>query len=347
VSAAPSPELSVLISSYNGERRLPVVLDHLRRQAVSPERFEVIVVDDGSTDRTAEVAAAHGARVVRLERNGGPAAARNAGLAVARGEIVAITDDDCEPAPGWLAALLCAFSDRDTDGAGGLVLPASTEGFVLRYLAASNPLAPLAAELLVSNDLSYRLRLYLRGLVRTAPDLAPGAELYSLAGANMAFRRELLLELGGFDEAFTFASEDEDLCHRAHARAGGARLRYAPSAVVLHRYKPELRDTLRRARAYGKGNTRVARKHPEVRLIVYPFPVLVLAALAAATLTRRKRPAALGAVLPLLAYPRWPLLAWRTRSPEPLAYSYLQLAEETWTMLGELDEAAAVLSSSR
>jgi len=336
-----SPEMSVIISSYNGEQRLPVTLEHLRHQSLSSERFEVIVVDDGSTDRTAEVAAAQGARVVCLERNRGPAAARNAGLAAARADIIAITDDDCEPAADWLAALHSSFSDPHTDGVGGLVLPTSTDRFCLRYLAARNPLAPLTAELLVSNRLGYRLRLYLRRALGTDSELLAGAELYAMAGANMAFRREPLFELGGFDEGFKFAGEDTDLCHRAHARAGGARLLYQPGAVVLHRFRPNLADTLRRSRAYGRGNARAAIKHPEVRFIVFPFPVLVLTALMAATLTRRKAPGVLGAVIPLLAYPRWPVRAWHRRSWEPLAYAYVQLAEETCTMLGELEGSRA------
>ena len=78
-----------------------------------------------------------------------------------------------------------------------------------------------------------------------------------------------------------------------------------------------------------------------MRFIVFPFPVLVLTALMAATLTRRKAPGVLGAVIPLLAYPRWPVRAWHRRSWEPLAYAYVQLAEETCTMLGELEGSRA------
>jgi glycosyltransferase involved in cell wall biosynthesis len=336
-AAGAAPELSVVICSHNGERMLPSALEGLRGQSLDAKRFEVIVVDDGSTDATASIATAHGARVVRLDPNRGIAAARNAGVSAARGAIVAFTDDDCEPEQDWLAALVVSFADPGTEGVGGQVRPASNDGFVLRYLAVRRPLAPLGGDLLSSANLGYRLWLYLRTAVGSGAPLAAGASLYSVVGANMAFRRELIFELGGFDEAFVFGGEEEDLCRRAHARAAGARLLYEPAAVVRHRFEPTLRDTLRRSRAYGKGNARSARKDADVRMILYPSPVLALAMILAALLSRRRAPALLGAIIPLLGYARWPALAWRTRSPEALVYPYLQLAEEAWTMLGELE----------
>jgi glycosyltransferase involved in cell wall biosynthesis len=327
-----------VICSHNGGRTLPSALAHIRRQSLSSERFEVIVVDDGSTDGTSEIAEAHGARVIRLEPSSGIAAARNAGVSAAKGAIIAFTDDDCEPRKDWLAALTSSLTDHCADGVGGQIIPASTDGLVLRYLAVRRSLNPLGTDrLLASTNLGYRIRLYLRNFGRLTPQLSSGAGLAYVATANAAFRRELLVELGGFDEGLAFAGEDVDLCRRAHSRTGGSLLLYEPSAVVLHRFKPELRDTLRRSRAYGKGATQRAIKHREIRLTVYPFPILVFTGIMAAILARRKRPALLSAIVPLATYIRWPIHAWRTRSLEPLAYPYLQLAEETWTTLGELE----------
>jgi glycosyltransferase involved in cell wall biosynthesis len=336
-----SPELSVIICSRDGERTLPATLAHLQKQSLNPSRYEVIVVDDGSRDRTSEVARSHGARVVRLDQSVGLAAARNAGVDAARRPIVAFTDDDCQPAANWLAALAAAFSAPDVDGVGGLVLPVSSDGFVLGYLEARKPLAPLGAELLASSRPIYRLRLYLRGVLSSQPDLPAGAPLYAPIGANMAFRRKLIIELDGFDEAFTLGCDEEELCRRAHSRPQPVHLRYEPAAVVLHRFEPELRDTLRRARAYGRGHGRATLKHRDMRLILYPFPLITAAAIAGALITRRTWPPVLGALAPLAAYARWPIHAWRTRSLAPLAYPYLQLAEEVWTIVGELQGLAA------
>jgi GT2 family glycosyltransferase len=337
-----SVTISVVLCSRNGERVLPVALDRLGTQTLDPSGYEVIVVDDGSSDRTSEVAQAHGAKVVRLEPAGGLGAARNAGVRVAEGKIVAFTDDDCEPAPDWLSAIAAAFSDPQLDGVSGRVVPSCANGFLHRYLSARNPLAPLPAELLRSHARLYRLWLYLRTVLTSPVEPPDGSELYALVGANMAFRRDLIRELGGFEEAFMLGGEEQEFCARAHARNGKARLRYDRSPVVVHRFAPRLRDSFRRARAYGRANAVNSAKHPEVSLIVYPAPVVMAAVIGGLLATRRGlrlAPLVLGG--PLAFYLGWLGDSWRTRSLEPLTYPYIQLVQEVSTMLGELDELRA------
>ena len=331
------PDLSVVICTHNGAGGLPTALGSLGRQSLSSERYELIVIDDGSRDHSAQVAESCGARVVRLSPNRGLAGARNAGVAAARGEIVAFTDDDCRVDGGWLSALLDAFDDPAVDAVGGRVLPGGPDGFILRYLTARNPLVPLSAELLEAGGARDRLRRYLRGVVGGERPLAAGDPLYSVVGANMAFRRRRIAEWGGFDEAFRFGGEEEDLCRRAHARASGARVIYQPSARVVHRFEPSLRDTLRRSRAYGRGNARAALKHEDVRLIIYPFPLLWLGVVAGGALTRRSSLALLGMLGPLLTYPRWLAEISGPPSMQALSYPYVQLAQELSTMRGEID----------
>lgn len=329
-----TPSLSVIVCSHNGSRQLPRVLESLAQQTAGSDNWELIVVDDGSQDATAEVAEGRGARVVRLRPNRGLAAARNAGVSAARAPIVAFTDDDCEVDLRWVEALLGAFQADHVDGVGGRVIPAPASSFNTRYVARRNPLSPLGSEFLGSSRLLPRLGRYLLSAVRGATPLAAGDELYSVVGANMAFRRELILRLGGFDEAFRFGGEEEDLCRRANAI--GARLRYVPDAVVVHRFEADLMDTFRRSRAYGRGNARLAVKHSDVRLILFPFPFVVLGLFGLACLRRSR--IAPGAVLaPLLTYPRWIFDVAACRALEPLAYPYVQMMQELATMVGEIE----------
>jgi glycosyltransferase involved in cell wall biosynthesis len=335
-ATAATPRVSVVIPTHNGGATLAGTLTALAEQTLPAADYEVIVVDDGSTDDTAAIAEAGGARLVRLVPNHGVAVARNRGIDAARAPVLAFTDDDCLPAPDWLEQVLAAFEDPAVDGIGGRVVPSDDRALVLRYLAVKNPLTPLFAELLVSHALLYRLRLYLRGLSGPSPEAGPGAELFAVVGANMALRAELLESIGGFDDNYHFGGEEEELCRRAHQRPGGTRLVYWPSALVRHVFRPELRDTLRRARAYGVGNARSAAKHDDVRLIVYPFPVAVALLLAAGLGLRRAPLVAAALAAPAALYYGWPLRALRERRAEPLGYAYIQLAQEVATMAGEV-----------
>lgn len=333
---AAAPAVSVVVCSHNGAQTIAGVLTSLRRQTLADHRHEVLVVDDGSTDGTAGVAKAEGVRVVRLEPSVGLAAARNAGVHAARAELIAFTDDDCEADFQWLEAILAALSDPEVAGAGGRVVPRCANRFLLGYFEAHNPLTPLGAELLDAR-LSRRLALYLRRTFFGEPEPSAGEQLYSVVGANMAFRRSVLERLGGFDEAFSFGGEEEDLCRRAQAEPEPVSLRYLPAARVEHWFDASVFSVLRRARSYGRGNARAALKHLEVRPIVYPFPLALGGLVVRGLLTRRQRVVAGAALLPLAAYPSWVTAAKRSGSAQPLAYPFIELAREIFTMIGELE----------
>jgi hypothetical protein len=111
---------------------------------------------------------------------------------------------------------------------------------------------------------------------------------------------------------------------------------YAQAAVVRHHFRPGIKDALRRARAYGRGNARQAATVPGLWPIVYPFPLLTAAALASALLTR-PRLAAVALALPWALYPGWVADGARRRDPAALLFAYLQVAQETATMVGEVE----------
>jgi glycosyltransferase involved in cell wall biosynthesis len=323
------PRLSVVVCSYNGEAGIRRCLDALSRQTIR-QHLEVIVVDDGSADRTGHVAVRHGATVIWHRVNRGLAAARNTGLHAASAPIVAFVDDDCEPEPDWAQRLLAGYGAGVT-GVGGPVVPVAPDGFMAGYLQRHNPLRPLELDLARSDKLGYRFRLYLRR--QWAAGEAHGQrDVYAFVGANMSFRRQAVLDAGGFDERFRFGAEEGDLCRRLARRS--ARMVFTPQARVVHHFEPSLRDTLRRSRSYGLGSARLYRKWPGQRPALFPWPVLVLALLAASVTFPALAAAAVAA--PLFLYPGAVRTALSRRRAGCLLDAYVRLAQETCENAGFL-----------
>ncbi|MEO8690268.1 MAG: glycosyltransferase [Solirubrobacteraceae bacterium] len=196
------------------------------------DALEVIVVDDGGSIHPQPVDGLR-VRLLRRER-GGPGAARNDGAQAAEGELLAFTDDDCLPEPGWLRAL-CAVSAESPSGT-------MIGGRTVNALAA-NRFAETSQHI---QDLVYAH--YNRDAERAR----------FFATNNLAVPRDAFLALGGFDvAAFPFASEDRDLCDRW--RASGRDLRSASDAVVHHAHDLDLRGFVRQHVAYGRGAARYHR----------------------------------------------------------------------------------------
>jgi GT2 family glycosyltransferase len=225
------PFFSVIVPTYERPAQLAECLRALARLDYPAERFEVIVVDDGSAG--APAAALEESRElldVRLltQANAGPGAARNRGAAAARGQFLAFTDDDCAPDAGWLRALAARFAETPDSLVGGRTLNALP----------ANPYAE-TSQLIIEVVYEH----YNAGPV--------GPRFF--ASNNLAAPAELFRAGGGFDENFT-TSEDREVCDRWLAR--GLRLTYAPDAVVHHAHALTLRALWRQHFGYGRGARR-------------------------------------------------------------------------------------------
>lgn len=271
LNASPQPaaaaELSVVVCTRNRPERLQGCLAALRRQTRPP--LEVIVVDNAPVDeRVRALAGRFGCRYV-AEPRPGLDWARNRGWLAAAGEVVAFTDDDARPDPRWVEAVGEAFGSPDVWAVTGLVLAAS-----------------------VGTEAQ---RLFEEGYGGMGKGCAP--QVYSCrnaetsyapsrlgAGCNMAFRRERLAELGGFDPALdvgtaTGGGGDLDMLQRV-LEAGGAVL-YEPSALVLHEHRETRRQLRRQLFDNGRGYSAVlwaafrrARGRERLRVLA-AYPALV------------------------------------------------------------------------
>jgi GT2 family glycosyltransferase len=231
-----SPDFSIIIPTYNRPAQLGHCLEALARLEYPRDRFEVIVVDDGSVVSIGEVTASFRPRLdlsVLAVPNGGPAAARNRGAAQAGGAYLAFTDDDCTPTNGWLRAL-----DSRATVAPGAMLGGRTVNALPDNLCSA--LSHLVVE------------------VAYACANADPSNARFFAANNLVVPANGFRQLGGFDPMFTTA-EDRDLC--ARWRRHGGRLVYAPEAVVCHAHALTLTGLWRQHFAYGRGAFRLHRRH--------------------------------------------------------------------------------------
>jgi GT2 family glycosyltransferase len=225
------PRISVVVCTYNGSQTLEECLEGLER--LDYPDYEVIVVNDGSTDATAQIASRHGCRLISTE-NQGLSVARNTGLAAATGSIVAYLDDDAYPDPHWLRYLALTFLRSDYAGVGGPNLTPEGDGWIAECVANApgNPVHVLVSD----------------------------KDAEHIPGCNMAFRRDALVAVGGFDPQFRVAGDDVDLCWQlTHA---GFRLGFSPAAMVWHHRRNSLRAFWRQQRGYGRAEGMLERKWP-------------------------------------------------------------------------------------
>jgi cellulose synthase/poly-beta-1,6-N-acetylglucosamine synthase-like glycosyltransferase len=225
--------ISVVIPAYNAAATIENCLIALMQQTVPRTEYEVIVVDDGSTDQTGEVARRHGALVLK-QPNSGPAVARNKGIAAARGDIVLFTDADCAPAPDWVEQMVAPLSDQHIVGVKG----------VYRTRQGS-----LAARFI---QLEYQDRY---------DHTATSAYVDFIDTYAAGYRRQVLVESGGFDTSFPLAStEDQELSFRL--AEAGHKMVFNPRAIVYHRHPESWCRYARRKYKIGYWKTLVLRLHP-------------------------------------------------------------------------------------
>ena len=234
--AETDPFFSIIIPTRSRPGQLAVCLAAMAGLDYERGRFEVIVVDDGGEASPEPVVAAHDRHLsltLLRQDQAGPAAARNNGAGRARGEFLAFTDDDCEPASGWLQALAARFA----------AMPDAAVGGHTRNALRSNPYAA-ASQFIV--DLVY------------AHYNAHPHQAQFLATSNLAVPAAGFGAVGGFDDVnFPFASEDRDFCARWLQR--GYPMIYAPEAVVYHAHPLTLSTFWRQHVSYGRGAWRFHR----------------------------------------------------------------------------------------
>jgi glycosyltransferase involved in cell wall biosynthesis len=227
------PKASVVVATFNGARTLRQCLESLAR--LNYQDYEVLLVDDGSTDPTPDIAKSFPSIRYIRQTNQGLSAARNAGIRAARGEIIAFTDDDCRADEDWLYYLVNDLLRSDCAGIGG-----------------HNFLPPddscVAAAVVVSPGGPAHVMLTDR-------------EAEHIPGCNMAFYKWALEQIGLFDPVFRKAGDDVDICWRL--QDGRFKIGFSPAGFVWHYRRATVKAYLKQQSGYGEAEALLVGKHPE------------------------------------------------------------------------------------
>jgi O-antigen biosynthesis protein len=225
------PSVSIIVCSYNGAKTLAECLESLGQ--LDYPNYEVILVDDGSTDNTREIAARFPTVRYVYQTNHGLSHARNHGAALAAGEIFAYTDSDCMADPDWLYYLMSTLLGGKYAGVGGPNVSPPAQNWVQACVAA----APGGPSHVLLTD--------------TVAEHIPGC--------NMAWYRWAFESIGGFDPEYHKAGDDVDFCWRVQ-QAGHA-IAFSPTAVVWHHRRFTLRAFKKQQEGYGEAESLLRFKH--------------------------------------------------------------------------------------
>jgi glycosyltransferase involved in cell wall biosynthesis len=226
-----APVVSVIVCSYNGGKTLAACLDSLSK--LNYPNYEVILVDDGSTDNTADIAQQFPHVRYLYQSNHGLSDARNTGAAAAKGEVFAYTDSDCMADVDWLYYLVGTLVSGDFAGVGGPNVTPPAKNWIQACVAAA-PGGP--SHVLVTDTVAEHI-----------------------PGCNMAFYRWAFENVGGFDNEYHKAGDDVDFCWRL--QQAGSVIGFSPTAIVWHHRRFTLRAFLKQQEGYGEAESLLRFKH--------------------------------------------------------------------------------------
>jgi glycosyltransferase involved in cell wall biosynthesis len=229
--------ISVVVPAYNAEKTIEACLKSLLDQTVSSSDYEVLVVDDGSTDRTGALAKQFPVRYFHQE-NRGPAGARNLGVENAKGDIILFTDSDCVAQRDWVESMTSPFENGDIGGVKG-AYRTEQKGLVARFAQ-------------VEFEERYEL-------------LKKHAYIDFVDSYSAAFRKSVFLEAGGFDTSFPRANnEDTELSYKLAKM--GCKMVFVPKGIVYHQHPDSIWKYFRLKFSRGYWRMVVYRRYPEKML---------------------------------------------------------------------------------
>jgi len=244
------PFVSIIVPAYNAEATMDGCIKSLLAQSYPRDRYEVLVVDNGSSDRTPDIIKSHPVRFFRETRIKSSYAARNAALPYAEGEILAFTDSDCVAEPDWLTEGVKSFTDEKVGCAAGGIKSPPASNYIEVYLGRKD---------FLSQRESYKFF-----------DFLPFAQT-----ANAFYRKMVLDRIGNFKSSWK-SGGDADLCWRMQLETD-YKLDFNDNAVVLHNHRATLDELYRQFRTHGEGQAYLYKAYSaHLKRYTFKQPIYIL-----------------------------------------------------------------------
>lgn len=325
--------VSVVICTYNRHDELKKTLDGVFAQDYPRDKYEVIVVDDGSTDGTPRLCEKYPLKYIRHTENAGIPVVRNKGLFAAKNEIVAYLDDDCIAAPNWLSEFVKVYDDPDVMAAGGLIVARDEKSVTSRYMAQmgyGNPhFFSVNKSMSIFDLLLYVIKIRLFPIFEMKGNVFPIKEL---CGANCSFRRDKALAVGGYDETL-MTSEDTKIAKDMLEQFPQGKIVYTKSAVVAHKHHTSFFKYMKNEFVRAKNTFKVFQqevKYPPIS----PFSLMVLFMLIVLLFVKPDLVLPAVFILPQLAYFWWPMKLFMRGKLSFLLFPYMQFFLELSRTVG-------------
>jgi len=245
---------SLIIPSYNDAQSLKNCLESLKTLDYPKEDFEIIVVDNNSSDNTKEIAEQHPEAIYLNEEKRGASFARNKGITHAQGNILIFLDSDTQVSEKWLRYITEPFKDEKVGAVGGAIYPLDDKNFISQYLG-----------------VSLFMRYHRYGKMR---------KIKGYPSCNLAVRKELIAK--GFDTVlFTTYGEDKDICYRILKK--GFNIIFQPDAIIYHHHPTKFSDFFKLLIKSSEGRAAFRRKYPlapDILLFRLHLPLFYLICLA-------------------------------------------------------------------
>jgi len=328
------PFMSVVVSCYNGAQSVGRTIESLLAQDYPRKKFEIIVVNDGSSDNTEQIIKSYRrVRYVGYPDNRGISGARNAGLAAAKGDVYVACDDDCLVRKDWLSQLAKGYAfDNPAGVCGYMVADGEAKGVFTKYLHTTGsgwpPIVRSGKPTLVRRLWNYA-RTTCSKHTSDMPDYAEVEEFY---GANGSFPVKELRAIGGWRTEMNWI-EDRDISRRIRAKYPKRHFYAVRQAEIIHDPDLSMRQYMLRPWKRGAANLKF---HQQNHLAppLFPFPFLMALLVIAAAIVAPIFIIPVLLIVPQLLYLRWPLASMAAHKKHLTLFPYLQLIEETMTIAG-------------